>query len=319
MSEVTVESRIGRKQEKRIMQIGRQIKKERQLWLLSLPIIVWVATFAYYPMYGIIIAFLKYIPGKPFLDCEWVGLQYFGQFFTSPDIGMVMRNTLAISALDMVFGFPAPIILAILLNELAFKKFKRFAQTVSYMPYFVSWVVVANILFTLLSTDGTINKLLMDVGLIKSSVGFLNTGTYFWWLITFSNIWKGIGWGSIIYLSAIAGIDAELYQAGAVDGLGRFGMIWHITLPGIKATILLLFILQIGGVLNAGFEQQLLIGNAQTRDYYEVIDTYIYKYGFQLGRYSYGAAIGFMRSLLSLALVLVANKISSKVTKLSII
>jgi putative aldouronate transport system permease protein len=319
MSEITVESGIGKRREGRLARIGRRVRKERQLWLLSLPVIIWVATFAYYPMYGIIIAFLKYIPGKPFLECEWVGLKYFEQFFTSPDIGMVLRNTLAISGLDMLFGFPAPIILAILLNEVAFSKFKRFAQTVSYMPYFVSWVVVANILFTLLSTDGMINKLLLDMGVIDTSISFLNTGPYFWWLITFSNIWKGIGWGSIIYLSAIAGIDAELYQAGAVDGLGRFGMIWHITLPGIKATILLLLILQIGGVLNAGFEQQLLIGNAQTRDYYEVIDTYVYKYGFQIGRYSYGAAIGFMRSLLALALVLTANKISSKVTKLSII
>lgn len=319
MSEVVVDSRPVKEEQKKIRQVGRIFKKERQLWLLCLPIIAWVATFAYFPMYGIIIAFLKYIPGKPFLDCEWVGFMYFEQFFKSPDILMVLRNTLAISGLDMLFGFPAPIILALLLNELAFNRFKRFAQTVSYMPYFVSWVVAASILFTLLSTDGVINKVLIDLGLVNEHVAFLSTGKYFWWLITFSNIWKGIGWGSIIYLSAIAGIDAELYQAGAVDGLGRFGMIWHITLPGIKATIILLLILQIGGVLNAGFEQQLLIGNAQTRDYYEVIDTYVYKYGFQLGRYSYGAAIGFMRSLLGLGLVLLANGVSKKVSNLSII
>lgn len=319
MKDVVLNVNSGKLGQSKTWAVIKRFRRERQLWLLCLPIIAWVAAFAYYPMYGIIIAFLKYIPGKPYLACEWAGLAYFEQFFNSPDLSMILRNTFAISALDLLFGFPAPIILALLINELFLRRFKKVVQTVSYMPYFVSWVVVANILFTLLSTDGIINKLLADTGIISSPIAFLGTGKYFWWLITFSNIWKGIGWGSILYLSAIAGIDAELYQAGAADGLGRFGMIWHITLPGIKPTIILLLILQIGGVLNAGFEQQLLIGNSQTRDYYEVIDTYIYKYGFQLGRYSYGAAIGLMRSVIALGLVLLANRISRKVTDLSII
>ncbi len=319
MSEIIIDNLPKKAKQSRFNQIVKKFKKERQLWLLSIPLIAWVATFAYYPMYGIIIAFIKYVPGKPFLDCQWVGLKYFKQFFESPDLFLVLRNTLAISGLDLLFGFPAPIILAILLHELAFKRFKRFAQTVSYMPYFVSWVVVSSILFTTLGTDGVVNEVLRVLGFTDHPIAFLSKGEYFWGLLTLSNIWKGIGWGSIIYLSAIAGIDEELYQAGAVDGLGRFGMIWHILLPGIKTTIVLLFILQIGGILNAGFEQQLLIGNSQTRDYYDVIDTYAYRYGIQLGRYSYGAAIGLMKSVIGLTLVLIANKITKKVSDLSII
>lgn len=319
MSDIIVNHRPAASTERKIKRILRTFKKEKQIWLLSIPLVAWVATFAYYPMYGIIIAFLKYIPGKPFLSCDWAGLTYFKQFFNSPDIGIVLRNTLAVSGLDLLFGFPAPIILAILLNELVFNRFKRFAQTVSYMPHFVSWVVVSSILFTLLGTDGVVNEIAVKLGLASHPIGFLSTGKYFWWLITFSNIWKGIGWGSIIYLSAIAGIDGELYQAGAVDGLDRFGMIWHITLPGIKPTIILLLILQIGGILNAGFEQQLLLGNSQTRDYYEVIDTYAYKYGIQLGRYSYGAAIGLMKSVIGLGLVFMTNWISKKAVDVSIL
>lgn len=319
MSDIIIDNMPVNPKQSKFRHIFKTVKKERQLWILCIPLVAWVATFAYYPMYGIIIAFIKYVPGKPFLDCQWVGLKYFQQFFESPDLFLILRNTLVISGLDLLFGFPAPILLAILINELAFKRFKKFAQTVSYMPHFVSWVVVSSIMFTTLGTDGVFNEVLQLLGIVHEPVAFLSKGEYFWGLITISNIWKGIGWGSIIYLSAIAGIDEELYQAGAVDGLGRFGMIWHILLPGIKTTIVLLFILQIGGILNAGFEQQLLIGNSQTREYYDVIDTYAYRYGIQLGRYSYGAAIGLMKSAIGLSLVLITNKIAKKVSDLSII
>jgi putative aldouronate transport system permease protein len=297
----------------------RALRRERQLWLLSIPFFAWVAVFAYYPMYGLVISFLAYVPGKPILGSPWVGLRFFIEFLTSPDFTYVMRNTLVISALGILIGFPAPILLALLLNELRNRTFRRTIQTVSYLPHFISWVVTASMIFTLLGNEGVVNDLLMRVHLVSKPVNFLGTGRYFWWLITFANIWKGVGWSSIIYLSAVAGIDPELYQAGAVDGLGRFGMIRYITLPGMRTTMVLLLILEIGAILNAGFEQQLLLGNPQTRLYYEVIDTYAYKYGVQMGRYPYGTAVGFMQSIVGLALVFSANWISRKALDISIV
>jgi putative aldouronate transport system permease protein len=290
----------------------RRFNRERQLWISCIPLIAWVVIFAYVPMYGILQSFVNYIPGKAFWDCKWVGLLYFKQFFDSPDFLNVLRNTLAISALGLIVGFPAPIVLAVLLNELSSLPFKRTVQTISYLPYFISWVVVANIMFTLLGNEGLVNEVLLKLGLAAKPIAFMGEGKYFWGLLTSANVWKGVGWSSIIYLSAIAGIDQELYQAGTVDGLGRFGLIWHITLPGIRTTTVLLLILSIGGLLNAGFEQQLLIGNPQTREYYEVIDTYAFKYGIQMGRYSYGTAIGFFKSVIGLALVLLANTFAKK-------
>lgn len=299
--------------------VKRTLYKERQLWLISILMIIWVVIFCYLPMYGIIIAFMNYIPGKPILGSEWVGFLHFKTFFHSPDFWHVLRNTLAISGLGIVFGFTAPIVLALLLNELRGRFFKRFVQTVSYLPHFISWVVVASILFATLGNEGFMNDMLMRLGFIDKPIAFLGEGKYFWGVLTTTNIWKDVGWSTIIYLSAIAGVDSELFDAGKVDGLGRFGMVWHIILPSIRPTIVLLFILGIGGILNAGFEQQLLIGNSQTREYHEVIDTYAYKYGIQLGNYSYGAAIGLLKGVISLVLVLTANRISKKALDTSIL
>ncbi|NQT58525.1 MAG: sugar ABC transporter permease [Bacteroidetes bacterium] len=302
----------------RLQPVVRRFKRERQIWILAVPLIVWVLIFAYYPMYGLIISVLKYIPGRSILSSEWVGLLYFKQFITSPEFPMVLRNTLAISGLGILLGFPAPIILALLLNEIRRAPFKKFVQTISYLPHFISWVVTASLLFTILGHDGVVNKLLVDIGFIEKPIAFIRGDSSFWWLLTFLNIWKGIGWSSIIYLSAIAGINEEMYQAGAVDGLGRFGMVWHITLPSILPTIIILWILGIGSILNAGFEQQLLIGNPQTRAFHEVVDTYVYKYGIQLGRYSYGTAVGFMKSIIGLTLVFVTNRLAKKKFGLSL-
>lgn len=296
----------------------RTLYRERNLWLICLPLIAWVILFNYAPMYGILMAFVDYIPGKSIISSDWVGLKHFKAFFDSPDFGYVLRNTLAISGLNILFGFPAPIILALLLNELSKKKFKQVVQTISYLPHFISWVVVASVLFTLLGNEGILNDILLRLGWIDKPVSFLGEGKYFWAIITSANIWKDVGWSTIIYLSAMAGVDSEVYEAGRVDGLGRLGAMWHITLPGIRTTIVLLWILGIGGILNAGFEQQLLIGNAQTREYYEVIDTYVYKYGIQLGNYSYGAAVGLMKAVIGVSLVFGANRISKKVLDTSI-
>lgn len=296
----------------------RRLYRERQLWLISIPMLIWVLIFSYTPMYGVLMAFVDFIPGKTILQSDWAGLKHFKMFFDSPDFANVMRNTLAISSLNIIFGFPAPIILAILLNELRNKRFKKIVQSISYLPHFISWVVVASILFTILGNEGILNDILLSMGLIEQPISFLGEGKYFWGIITSSNIWKDVGWSTIIYLSAIAGIDSEQYEAGKMDGLGRFGLIWHITLPSIRTTIVLLWILGIGGILNAGFEQQLLIGNAQTREYHEVIDTYAYKYGIELGNYSYGAAIGLMKAIIGVCLVFGANRFSKKVLDTSI-
>lgn len=297
----------------------RRLYRERQLWLISIPMIIWVLIFCYTPMYGILMAFVNYIPGNSIIQSDWVGLTHFKMFFDSPDFSIVLRNTLAISGLSILFGFPAPIVLAILLNELNNKRFKKTIQTISYLPHFISWVVVASILFTLLGNEGILNDLLMRFGIIDQPISYLGEGKYFWGIITSANLWKDVGWSTIIYLSAMAGVDSEMYDAGKVDGLNRFGLIWHITLPSIRSTIVLLWILGIGGILNAGFEQQLLIGNAQTREYYEVIDTYAYKYGIELGNYSYGAAIGLLKAIIGITLVFGANRFSKKVLDTSII
>ncbi|WP_313637995.1 ABC transporter permease subunit [Paenibacillus sp. FSL K6-0276] len=296
----------------------RSLYRERQLWLISIPMIIWVLIFSYMPMYGILMAFVNYIPGNTILQSDWVGLTHFKMFFDSPDFSLVLRNTLAISGLSILFGFPAPIVLAILLNELNNKRFKKTIQTISYLPHFISWVVVASILFALLGNEGILNDVLMRWGIIDQPISYLGEGKYFWGIITSANLWKDVGWSTIIYLSAMAGVDSEMYDAGKVDGLNRFGLIWHITLPSIRSTIVLLWILGIGGILNAGFEQQLLIGNAQTREYYEVIDTYAYKYGIELGNYSYGAAIGLLKAIIGVTLVFGANRFSKKVLDTSI-
>jgi ABC-type polysaccharide transport system, permease component len=299
--------------------MAKTIIRERQLWIISIPLLIWVLIFSYMPMYGVLASFFDYIPGKSLMQCTWVGFRWFHEFFNSPDFKNIMRNTLVISGLGIVIGFPAPIILALLLNELGNRYFKKTVQTLSYLPNFISWVVAASIFYSFLGNDGIINDLLIKTGLTQNPISFLGDGKYFWGVITFANIWKSVGWSSIMYLSAIAGVDSELFQAGAVDGLGRFGMIWHIILPGIRPTIILLWIIALSGVLNAGFEQQLLIGNAQTREFWDVIDTYAYRYGALMGRYSYSTAVGFLKSVIGLGLLLASNRISKTLFDLSII
>lgn len=304
---------------KKWMQKWNKLKSERQLWIISFFMIAWVAVFAYYPMFGIIIAFENYFPGQPFLTGKWVGLEYFISFFKSNDFLIVIRNTLAISGLNLLFAFPAPIMLALLINEITGKSYKRFVQTVSYIPHFISWVVAADMIYTILGTGGVLNDALVFLHIIKAPINFLSQGQYFWGIITVSDIWKEVGWGSIIYLSAIAGIDAELYEAGAVDGLGRGGMVWHITLPCLLPTIVLMWILAIGDLLNAGFEQQLLLGNDLTRNFYEVIDTYAYRYGIQLGNFSYGAAVSLMKGVISVSLVFFTNWFTRKKLNIAVL
>lgn len=295
-------------------EVIKSFRTQKQMWIICAGALLWVLIFCYIPMMGNIIAFFDYIPGRSLFECDFIGFKNWIDFFSLPDMWRVFRNTLVISGLSMTIGFVMPIIFALLLNEIHHTLFKKVIQTISYLPYFISWVVVASILFTLLGTEGNINSLLMHFGWIQKPISFLNEKNYFWGILTSANIWKDLGWSAIIYISAIAGVDQELYQAGAVDGLGRFGKVWHITLPGIAPTIILLFIMNIGNILNAGFEQQLLIGNPLTKEVYENIDTYVYRYGVQIGRYSFATAVGLMKSVIGFALVMIANKISAKLT-----
>lgn len=292
----------------------RKWKREKELWLLCIPFVVWIVTFSYYPMMGFWMAFVNFTPGVGLFQSEFVGLAYFEQFFRSPDFWQIMRNTLAIGALNVLVCFPAPIILALLLHEAKNARFRRIVQTLSYLPYFLSWVVMASILFMLLGNEGILNQLLIQVGLLDRPISFLGEGKYFWSILTSANLWKDTGWVCIIYLSAIAGIDKELYEAGKVDGLGRFGLVRHVTLPGIRIVIALMWILSISNILSqgAGIEPQLLIGTPQTRDYNEVLDSYAYRFGIQLGNYSYGQAVTFFKATIAFILLVMANRFAKK-------
>lgn len=296
----------------------KEWKRDRELWLISFVLLVYMCVFYLVPMLGNVIAFVKYTPGKNLLDCEWVGLKYFEDFFKMPNMFQVLRNTLVMGGLNVTIGFIAPIVLALLLNELKVSWFKRTMQTISYLPHFVSWVVVATLAQSILSTEGLLNTVLINLGLSERAVNFINQGETYWFMITFLGIWKGVGWGSIIYISAITGIDQELYQAGAVDGLGRWGMVRHVTLPGIASTVIVLFILNSTGIINGGFEQHLLLGTATTREYYDNIDTYVYRYGLENGRYSFATAVGLLKGVISLLLLCVTNALSKRFTQQSI-
>ena len=317
---VVSEEEAGRyvKVEKKKGAWKKSLKTQKQIWIISILALSWCILFNYVPMVGNIIAFYQWYPGQSLSQAKFVGLDNFTRFFKLPAFKQVMRNTLVISGLNLTIGFMAPIIFALLLNEIGNKTFKKVVQTISYLPYFVSWVVVASIMLFLLGTEGAVNQFLMWLGVIEKGKNYLSEKDMFWGIMTAANIWKGIGWSAIIYISAITGVDQELYQAGSVDGLGRFGKVWHITIPGILPTIVVLFILGIGGILNAGFEYQLLLGNSATQSVYEVIDTYVYKYGIQQGNYTFGTAVGLMKSVFGFFLVWLTNYISGKVLDLRI-
>ena len=287
--------------------------EQREMWLLCVPIIAWVLLFCYYPMYGLLMAFVNYTPGKQIWECGFVGLKYFKQFINGNDFWRILRNTLAMSGLNITVGFIAPILFAFMLNELGNPKVKKLVQTASYLPHFISWVVAGTMVTTVLGTDGVVNDVLLGLGVTKTRIQFLQKGEWYWWIITIVNIWKSLGWSAIIYLSAMAGVSEELCEAGAIDGMGRLGIAIHITLPAILPTIVLLWIMQVGNVLSAGFDQHLIIGNTITQRYWEVIDTYTYRYGVQNGYYSLGTAVSLMKSVIGFVLVLITNAIARKV------
>jgi putative aldouronate transport system permease protein len=293
--------------------------ENRYLYMMSLPFVAWCFVFSYLPLWGWTMAFQKYRPGRGFFEQKWVGFDNFRQLFSDDTFYLVMRNTLAMSFMGLIAGFTIPIIFAVLLNEVRQMAFKRVVQTVSYLPHFVSWVVVAGIVTKMLSTDnGAINDLLVWLGVIDQPVQFMAKGEWFWGIVTAADVWKETGWNAIIYLAAIAGISPELYEAARVDGANRFKQAWHITLPGIRSTIVILLIMSIGHLVSIGFEKQFLLGNNLVTDYSQVLDLYALNYGLGMGRFSFGTAINIFNSVISILLLFTANGLFKKITKESI-
>lgn len=283
---------------------------------MIIPGIIWMIIFNYIPMYGITIAFKDYKITSSIFDAPWAGLKYFKQFFGHSQFWMIMRNTLGINGLKLLIGFPLPIIFAIQLNELRNERFKRVAQTISYLPYFISWVVLGGIMITWLSESGFINELFIKMGLIKEGIPFLAKEElkYFWSISIISDIWKNLGWNSIIFLAAISGINQELYEAATIDGAGRWGKIRHVTLPGIRGTVSIMFILAVGNLMRSNFDQIMVLRNPLNRPASEVVDIFVYRMGIESGRYSFAAAAGLFNSVFSLGLLLIANKIVKRLS-----
>lgn len=296
----------------------RTLLQQKYLYLMSIPFVAWVFVFNYIPIWGWTMAFQRYRPGKSFMKQEWVGLDNFRELFHDERFYMALKNTLAMSFMGLLAGFTIPILFALLLNELRRQMFKRIVQTVSYLPHFVSWVVVAGIINKMMSIDGGINGLLMNLHIIAEPIQFLAKADWFWGIVTASDVWKETGWNSIIYLAAMTGIDPELYEAARVDGAARIRQMWHITLPGIRTTIIILLIMSIGNLINIGFEKQFLLSNPIVADKAETLDLYALNYGLQLGRYSFGTAINIFNSVVAVILLFTANTIFKRTSKESI-
>jgi putative aldouronate transport system permease protein len=281
------------------------------IYLMILPGFLYFVIFKYIPMLGITVVFIDYNPFKGFWGSDWVGLEHLIRLFTEASFLALLKNTLLLSILDIVFFFPAPIILALLLNEVKIRWFRNSIQTITYAPHFISWVVIVGITITLFSTqDGGINNLLAEWGFERIDV--LTNPDNFRMLWVIHNIWNGTGWGAIIFLAAVASIDPQLYESAKVDGAGRMKQIWHITLPGILNVIVILFILRLGQFMEVGFEHVYLLQNPLNMNISDIFDTYVYRTGMLRGEFSYSTAVGLFKSVVGVVLVLGANKLAKK-------
>jgi putative aldouronate transport system permease protein len=289
----------------------QHVRRDKYLYLLVLPGLLYFIVFKYVPMYGIIIAFQDYTPFMGVLKSKWVGFEHFERFFSTADFWILFRNTMAISFLKLFFFFPLPIMLSLLLNELRHAPYKKIIQSVVYLPHFLSWVIISGITFLMLSqSEGIVNKILDAFGFAKFD--FLTNPDIFWGLIVGQTIWKECGWGTIIFLAAIAGVDPQLYEAAKMDGANRVRQMWHVTLPAIKNVIVILLIIRLGDIMDVGFEHIYLMMNGAVNTVADVFDTYVYRAGVQHGQFSYSTAIGLFKSIVGLILVILANKIAKK-------
>lgn len=294
--------------------LKRDLKVNRYLYLMALPVVVYYLLFHYVPMYGIQIAFKNYSPGTGIWHSDWVGFKYFNEFFHSFYFGRLIRNTLILSFYELIFQFTAPIILAFLLNELRSALFKRIVQTIAYLPYFISIVVVVGFIVDFLARDGLLTNMLHFLfGMEK--VAYLSKPEWFRVIFVSSGVWQNVGWGTIIYLAAMANIDPSLYEAAKVDGASRLKMSYHITFPGIMPTIIILLILQIGSLMSVNTDKILLLYNTATYESADVIGTYVYRKGILEANFSYSAAIGLFNSVINFVLLVMANALSKRVTE----
>ncbi|MFC0215797.1 ABC transporter permease [Paenibacillus chartarius] len=289
----------------------RDIIRDKWLYLMLLPGVLYFLIFKYVPMYGVTMAFQDYRPHLGFVGSPWVGFKHFARFFSEPQFGMLFRNTVILAVYNLVFFFPMPIILALMMNEVRRAKFKSFVQTLVYIPHFVSWVVVVGIFYILFTTEnGLLNELLFQ--LTGKKIAFLLEAEWFRTMIITQSIWKEVGWGTVIFLAALAGVDLQQYEAARIDGAGRWRQLWHITLPAIRSTIIILFILRLGNFLDSGFEHIFLMLTPTNREVGEVFDTYVYTKGLTQAQYSYSAAVGLFKSAVGLVLVLGSNWLAKK-------
>lgn len=286
-------------------------KRNREVYLMLLPIILYYLIFKYGPMFGNIIAFQDYSITRGIAKSDFVGLKHFKSFFNDYFFLRVLKNTLRLSGYGLLIGFPLPIIFALLLNEVKNLKFKKAVQTITYMPHFISTVVICSIIINFVSPSGLINDMLLALGFSK--VPFLTNPKYFYGVYIISDIWQGLGWSSIIYISALSGIDTELYEAAQVDGANRWKQTIHITLPGIAPTICIMLILAIGGLMSLGYEKVLLLYNETIYETADIIGTYVYRKGMIGGQYSFSAAVGMFNSVVNFILLISANWFSKKV------
>lgn len=312
MAEITVGTEVQPSPQKKSKFI--RFMKQWDLQLMVIPALLLIFVFSYLPMYGVMMAFQDYNIFKGVFDSPWAGFKHFEMFFNAPEFYKVMRNTMVISLLKLVVGFPAPILLALMLNEVKNMYFKRVVQTLSYLPHFLSWVIVAGFAMSILSVEnGSLNILLEKLHLIDEPIAFLAISEYFWTIIVSTNVWKEIGFGSIVYLAAIAGIDPSLYEAASMDGASRFKQIFLITIPTIMPVIIIFMILAIGNLLTAGFEDLLLLGvNPVLREVSDVLDTYVYRVGIQSQRFSYATAVGLFKAIISVGLLTIANLLARR-------
>lgn len=291
--------------------IKYRLIRDKWLYILLLPGLLYYLIFKLIPMFGIVLAFQQFNPYQGFWNSPWVGFTNFTDFFSNPDFGLLLKNTLWLSFLNIVFYFPAPIIIALLLNELRISWYKKGMQTLIYIPHFLSWVIVASIFYMMFTTDGGIvNGIIEMFG--GERISFLSDPKWFRPMIIIQTIWKETGWGTIIFLAALAGVDMEQYEAAVVDGAGRFRQLWHITLPAIKGTIIMLLILRMGTVLNTGFEQIYLMSNAINRGVAQVFDTYVYEIGITRGSFSFATAVNLFKSIIGMILVYSTNHIAKR-------
>ena len=288
--------------------LGNNLKRDKWLYLLLVPGVIYFIVFKYLPMFGIVIAFENYVPYSGVLGSEWVGFKWFQSFFGYPDWITYLTNTLILSLMNLVFFFPAPIILALLLNEMRCLRYKKTLQTMLYVPHFISIVIVVSITFVMFGPSGIVYKFTQQ--LLGHPINYMGSPDTFRWMIIGQTIWKETGWGTIIFLAALTNVDTQLYEAAMVDGANRLHRLWHITLPAIRSTIVLMLILRMGSMLDTGYDHLILMANSMNRKVSQTLDVFVYQQGIQQGRFSYASAIGLMKSVVSVTLVLISNKIA---------